>query len=151
MAYRNKINTYIANLAILNGQLHNLHFNVTGSNFPAVHVFLEDVYTELFEYYDAAAELLKIQGQYPQVKYSDYLAATTIKEYDSRDFTQKEALEILQADLETQIALALDIRKEADDADDFEWVNLLEDHLEFYRKKLWFVRSSLVLSCAHSK
>lgn len=151
MANINNINTYIANLAILNGQLHNLHFNVVGSQFPAVHVFLEEVYTELFEYYDAAAELLKIQGQYPQVKYSDYLAAATVKEYESKDFSIREALEILKEDLDTQIALALTIRKEADEADDFEWANLMEDHLEYYRKKLWFVRSMLVPTCGHGK
>ena len=138
-----KINTYIANLAILNGQLHNLHFNVTGSNFPAVHKLIEEVYDEIFEYYDAAAELLKIQGLYPQVKYSDYLAAATVKEYDSRDFTTREAFEILQEDLNILTALALDIRKDADAEGDFEWVNLLEDHLAYYRKQLWFLKASL--------
>ena len=146
-----KINTYIANLAILNGQLHNLHFNVTGSNFPAVHVFLEEVYTELFEYYDAAAELLKIQGEYPQVKYSDYLAAATVKEYDSKDFTTREAYEILKEDLDILVSLALDIRKEADEAGDFEWANLMEDHLAYYRKKLWFLRASIAGFCSHGK
>ena len=144
------INTYIANLAILNGQIHNLHFNVTGTNFPAVHKFLEGVYDELFEYYDAAAELLKIQGLYPQVKYSDYLAAATVKEYDSRDFTTREAYQILQEDLVILRDLALAIRKEADAEGDFEWVNLLEDHLAYYQKQLWFVRASLA-GCAHSK
>lgn len=150
MAYTSKINTYIANLAILNGQVHNLHFNVTGSNFPAVHKFLEGVYDELFEYYDAAAELLKIQGQYPQVKYADYLKEATVKEYESKDFTTREAYEILKEDLDILVDLALSIRKEADAAGDFEWVNLLEDHLAYYRKQQWFLRAALA-GCAHAK
>ena len=39
-----KLNTYLANLAVLNIKIHNLHWNIVGSQFVSVHEYLESEY-----------------------------------------------------------------------------------------------------------
>jgi len=137
------VNKYLANLAIWNVKLHNLHFNVVGSQFVPAHEYLESVYDNAFEYYDAVAELIKMQGQEPVVRLNEYLKIASLEEVDGRPFPVKEAYEILQADFNLMSELAKEIRSGADEEDNFALVALMEDHLEYYTKQLWFLRSTL--------
>lgn len=138
-----EVNKYLANLAIWNVKLHNLHFNVVGSQFVPTHEYLESVYDNAFEYYDAVAELLKMKGEEPVVRVSEYLKIASIEELDGRNFSVKEVYEILQADFKLMSDLALAIRSAADEEDNFALVSLMEDHLAYYEKQLWFLRASL--------
>lgn len=138
-----EVNKYLANLAIWNVKLHNLHFNVVGSQFVPTHEYLESVYDNAFEYYDAVAEALKMAGEEPVVRISEYLKLATIEELDGRAFSVKEVYEILQADFKLMYDLALKIREEAGEEDNFALSNLMEDHIEYYTKQLWFLRASL--------
>lgn len=47
------VKVYLANLAVLNAKLHNLHWNVVGRAFIQVHEYTEGLYDELFEQFDA--------------------------------------------------------------------------------------------------
>ena len=62
---------------------------------------------------------------------------------DGRAFSVKEVYEILQADFKLMSDLALKIREEAGEEDNFALSNLMEDHIEYYTKQLWFLRASL--------
>lgn len=138
-----KVNQYLANLAVWNVKLHNLHFNVVGSSFVQVHEYLESVYDEAFEYYDAVAELLKMQGEQPVVRLAEYLEIASLKEVEGRNFPVAEALAILQADMQHMQELAKEIRLAADEEDNFALVSLMEDHIAYYSKQLWFIASTL--------
>ena len=63
----NKLNVYLSNLALWNVKLHNLHWNVTGRTFVQIHEFTEKLYDEVFEQFDAVAEiqLNRSQRLYP--------------------------------------------------------------------------------------
>ena len=136
-----KMNTYLANLAVLNTKLHNLHWNVEGKQFMQVHLFTEDLYTDFFEKYDEVAELLKMKGESPLVKLSEYQEASTIEELDSKKFGVDEVLNEVLADLKEMKKLAEEIRNEADEAGDFEVVGEFEEHVAGYSQNIWFVRS----------
>ncbi|WP_298705394.1 DNA starvation/stationary phase protection protein [uncultured Veillonella sp.] len=137
------VNKYLANLAIWNVKLHNLHFNVVGAQFVPAHEYLESVYDNAFEYYDAVAELIKMQGQEPVVRLNEYLKIASLEEVDGCNFSVNEAYEILQADFNLMSDLAKEIRSGADEEDNFALVSLMEDHLEYYSKQLWFLRATL--------
>lgn len=137
------VNKYLANLVIWNVKLHNLHFNVVGAQFVPTHEYLESVYDEAMEYYDAVAELLKMQGEEPVVRISDYVKIASLEEVDGRAFSVKEAYEILQGDFKLMSDLAKEIRSGADEEDNFPLANLMEDHLDYYSKQLWFLRATL--------
>lgn len=143
MKYFTTLNEYLSNLAVLNVNLHNLHWNVEGTLFVQIHEYTESLYDDFFEKYDAVAELLKMKGQKPLVKMSDYLEKASIKELDEEKFSCKEALKIIKDYLVKMKNLATEIRNAADEAGDFETVAEFEDHVAGYSKNLWFVTSML--------
>jgi starvation-inducible DNA-binding protein len=138
-----KVNVYLSNLAVLNVNLHNIHWNVEGKQFVQIHEFTEGLYDDFFEKYDAVAELLKMKGEKPLVKLSDYLKNATIKELDTDKFSCKESLENVLDYLNEMKELATEIRNEADEDGDFEAVAEFEDHVSDYSKNIWFVKSML--------
>ena len=83
------------NFSGINVNLHNLHWNVVGVQFVQLHEFTEQLYDEFFEKYDSVAEILKMQGEKPLVKLSDYLKNASIKELDKDVFNTKEVLQIV--------------------------------------------------------
>ena len=139
-----KLNTYLANLAVINIKIHNLHWNIVGSQFVSVHEYLESEYDKAGERLDEVAELIRMSGEFPVANLKEYLEISTIKEIEtSKEVSIKEALEIVLSDIKLQKELALEIRKEADEADNFPVANVMEDHIEDYNKQIWFVKSSL--------
>ena len=139
----NALNTYIANIGVGYIKLHNLHWNVVGSQFKAVHEYLESLYDAFADVLDETAELLKIAGAQPVASLKGYLAIATIKELGDEAVDQKKALEITLADLELLRDQAREIRKAADAHDCFGVANLMEDHITNYAKQIWFLRSML--------
>lgn len=137
------MNKYVANLSVLNVKLHNLHWNVTGENFEQVHVFLERLYDDLFIKFDEAAERVKMLRAFPKASMKEYLDITDVEELESKFYGVNESLTIAHNEYENLIALAKEVRKEADNNDDFITVSLMEDHITIYEKELWFIYSTL--------
>lgn len=143
MKSRDKLNVYLSNVAVLNAKLHNLHWNVKGMNFMPVHTYTEAIYDKLFAVYDEVAELEKMNGHYPPASYNEYMALTTVKELPSdKSYTDKEVLSIVQEELKALRALAAEI-KELEEEGLFAVVNLMEDHMAYYDKELWFIESMM--------
>ncbi|NLU35720.1 MAG: DNA starvation/stationary phase protection protein [Clostridiales bacterium] len=138
-----KLNEYLSNLAVLNANLHNLHWNVVGNQFVQIHEYTEKLYDDVFEKFDAVAEILKMKGEKPLTKLSEYLENASIKELDGDRFSCREVLEIIEGYLDDMRKLATEIRNEADEEGDFEVVMEFEEHVAGYSKELWFVRSML--------
>ena len=143
MKHYEKLNEYLSNLAVLNANLHNLHWNVVGNQFVQIHEYTEKLYDDVFEKFDAVAEILKMKGEKPLTKLSEYLENASIKELDGDRFSCREVLEIIEGYLDDMRKLATEIRNEADEEGDFEVVMEFEEHVAGYRKELWFVRSML--------
>ena len=139
----NAINAYIANIGVGYIKLHNLHWNVVGPQFKAVHEYLESLYDAFADVLDETAELLKMAGAQPVGSLKGYLAIATIKELGDEAVDQKKALELTLADLELLRDQAASIRALADKDDVFGIANLMEDHIENYAKQIWFLRSML--------
>lgn len=143
MKLHKEFNQYLANLAVINFKLHNLHWNVVGMQFVPIHEFTEALYDKFFEFFDEVAEHQKIFGVMPDCKLSDYLANAKIKEVEPKNFEAKEVLEIVKQDLLTLKQEAVDLRNASDEENYFEAVGLFEDHIDYYNKQLWFISSTL--------
>lgn len=143
MKHLDLLQKYIANLNIWNVKLHNLHWNVVGINFLQIHEFLEEIYDNVGEQFDEVAELLKAKREMPLSTIAEYLDIATIKETHTKQYDEKEALEILKEDLELMRDLATEIRNTADEEGDFETVAIFEDYVIDYSKNIWFVDSML--------
>lgn len=143
MAHIEKMNEYLANLAVGNVKLHNIHWNVVGTQFVQVHEYTEGIYDDFFAKYDEVAEALKMRNEKPLVTMKDYLEKATIKENSNDRFTVRESLEIVKSDLELMRKLATEIRNVSDEAGDFGIVAMMEDHVAGYDKEIWFINSML--------
>ena len=143
MTITNDFNHYLANLAVMNFKLHNLHWNVEGLQFASVHSFTEDAYNTLFKYFDDVAEIQKMYDTIPDSTLADYLKNATIKEEPAKKFTPNEVFEILKADYTALREEAADLRKACNEKDWFSSATLLEDQIAYYNKQLWFIKAIL--------
>lgn len=136
-----KLNAYLANVGVAYIKLHNLHWNVVGSQFKAVHEYLETLYDAMADVLDKTAEALKMHGEAPLASMKDYLAAATLEELDSREVDTASALAIVLADMTTLKAQAEAVRAEAASEDAYDIVAMMEDDLGEYYKTLWFLQA----------
>jgi starvation-inducible DNA-binding protein len=139
MKHLENVQTYLANLSVLFVKLHNIHWNVVGNQFLRIHTFTEELYDQVFEDFDEVAELLKTKGVMPLSTMKEYLGRATLAEIAAKDFSSKESLDLVKADLSLMRDLATTIRNDADEAGDFETVGMFEEYVAFYSKNIWFV------------
>lgn len=137
------MNKYLADIAVSYIKIHNLHWNVVGPQFKAVHEFLEGIYDAYADVLDEVAELLKMNGEVPAASLKEYLALSDIVELDSVSVDVESAIKIALADMKKLRDEALAIRKDADADDDFGSANMMEDHIANYNKNIWFLESML--------
>ena len=138
-----QVNQYLADLSVWNVKFNNLHFNVTGPQFKSIHEYLESIYDEAFEYFDAVAEHVKMQGQFPLVNSAEYAKLTKIEELGQEDIPQAKVIDILLQDFKYMNDQAVAIRAAADEEGDFLLVSMMEDHVAYYVKQIWFIESML--------
>jgi starvation-inducible DNA-binding protein len=138
-----KLNKYLADNAVMYIKLHNLHWNVYGLQFKAVHEYLEALYDDTTEKMDEIAELLRMKGEYPAASLEEYLKLSSIKELPSEKIANKAALEIVLEDLKALDAEAKDVRATADEDDIFDVVMMMEEYCAFYQKTIWFISQML--------
>ena len=141
MTCTKKLNTYLANLAVWNVKLHNLHWNVTGHYFKPLHEMTESIYDEVFEAFDSVAEIMKMKGEMPLSTMSEYLAVATIKEVPAKAFSAHEVVAMIEEDMKLMNELALEIRKEAIESDEFEVQSMFEGFVAGFSKQLWFIHA----------
>ncbi len=138
-----KMNQYVSDLSVLNVKFHNLHWNVVGENFEAVHVYIEKLYDDLFLKFDEVAERIKMLGEYPLASLQAHLNNTSVKELENKDVSILNVYQVLQQEMKHLKATALEVRKLADQDDDFVTVSLMEDHVSIYDKEIWFINQTL--------
>ena len=138
-----KLNKYLANLAVEYVKLHNLHWNVVGINFKAIHEYLEGLYDGISASLDSVAELLKMHDEVPAASLKEYLALSDIEELPSVEVKGKEALEVVLKDFQAFKALGESIRLEADEENLYDVVSDMEGDLEQFNKAIWFIKAML--------
>ena len=138
-----QLNKYLANLAVEYVKLHNLHWNVVGINFKAIHEYLEGLYDGISASLDSVAELLKMHDEVPAASLKEYLALSDIEELPSVEVKGKEALEVVLKDFQSFKALGESIRLEADEENLYDVVSAMEGDLEQFNKAIWFIKAML--------
>ena len=138
-----KLNKHLANTGVMYIKLHNLHWNVAGTQFKAVHEYLEELYDRFTENMDEIAELIRMHGEYPAASLADFLKISDINELPSEKVDVKKSLSIVLEDLKALDKEAKDTRATADEDDIFDVVAMMEDLSGFYQKTIWFISSTL--------
>ena len=136
-------NRYLANIGVMYVKLHNLHWNVVGLQFKAIHEFLETIYDFMGEALDAVAEFIRMENECPLATITDYLDVATIVEIESMEYKGEEVLKMLLEDIYILRTQANYLRNYTDKVDKFILGNMLEEHITYYEKVIWFVNSML--------
>ncbi len=136
-------NKYLADIAVSYIKIHNLHWNVVGPQFKAVHEYLETIYDAYAGILDEVAEIIKMNGAYPAASLKEYLELSTVSELGAQDCKVENAVKALLENLKFLRDEALALRKAAADEDAFALANTLEDHIGNYDKNIWFLESML--------
>lgn len=138
-----QLNQYLANVSVLYVKLHNLHWNVVGGQFQAVHEYLETLYDGLADVMDASAEMIRMGGEAPLASMKKYLEVATIREIESKEMDVKAVLSIVLEDMKFLKAQVEKIRTDADQEDVYSVTAMLEKDLENYNKTVWFIESMM--------
>lgn len=138
-----KLNKYLASLGVEYIKLHNLHWNVVGINFKAIHEYLESLYDGVTASLDAVAELLKMHDVVPYASLKEFLQASPIEELSSVEIKGVDALKIVLKDFELMKSLAEEIRSEADEENVYDVVSMMEGDLAQFNKSIWFIKAML--------
>ncbi len=138
-----KLNLYLTNLNVLYRKIQNFHWNVTGTGFFAIHSKLEEYYDGLNAQIDDVAERILSIGGRPLGSMKDYLETTTITEAENKEIDGNTALSEVKKDFELMLTLAKEIKKTADEEEDFGSSALVDEYISTYEKDLWMLKAFL--------
>lgn len=121
---------------------HNYHWNVTGPQFPALHLMFERQYTELASSVDQIAERIRALGEHAPASYHEFEQLSSLREDDDRpDAT--EMVRRLVRDHQTVVRTAHSVFPVAEKVGDEPTANLVTDRMQSHEKTAWMLRSML--------
>lgn len=129
---------YLANLGVLQIKLHNIHWNVVDSGFFALHAKTQELYENVGEKMDQAAERIKMLGEYPLASLQDFLDAAAIEELPSEDISSLCAAEIIIEDFCQLLKLVRKVDYITKETLDECTSSLLAETMCFLEKNIWF-------------
>lgn len=136
-----EMNKYLANLQVLYIKLHNLHWNVTGSQFFEMHEKTQELYEHVGEEIDVIAERLKMIGFYPVGSLSEALNLATITEITLKEeFSSSKVASIVIEDLQILIRHLREINNNFDIS---YTGGLTEEAVNYYEKQNWLFSAYL--------
>ena len=124
---------------MLRNNIYNLHFNIKGEGSIGFHEKLNYDIEEVNKFYDSLAELIKKIGGYPIMNLEEIKMISTIKEISSKDYTKKEAENLLLNDLTVINSMNKQVGEYALKNYDLMSINLVLDFDKYLQKRIWLL------------
>lgn len=141
-AVSNELVKLLADEFVLYNKTRNAHWNVTGDNFHAMHVFFESQYKQLDDMIDSVAERIRKIGHYAPATLKKYLELTHLSEYSERTNDGHGFLKDLLRDHESIIAsLRGNITPFAEEYKDYGTSDFITGLMETHEEMAWMIRS----------
>jgi len=121
---------------------HYYHWNITGSNFPQYHTFLENIYTEVYGVVDQIAEEIRALDAYAPGSFQRFIQLSQIQGDDSIPMPE-DMLRRLLNDIDTMQASIDRVYNLAEQQGEHGLSNLMADRQDAFRKHAWMIRSTL--------
>jgi starvation-inducible DNA-binding protein len=138
-----RLKKHTADNLVLWVKFHNLHWNLRGRQFKAVHEMTEAYYDELAEDYDAIAERLVQLKAVPPVTLAESLSLSSFPELSKSSFAVEDVLRLVKEDFEQLLSQYRETRKLAADAGDSTTEAFFVDAVARLEKQLWMLDASL--------
>ncbi|HUH50863.1 MAG TPA: DNA starvation/stationary phase protection protein [Flavobacterium sp.] len=133
----------LADESILYLKMRNAHWNVEGSDFHAMHIYFEELYTAQATNIDEVAERIRKIDHFAPATMSEYLKLTHLTEKRGNDNNSMSYIKELNADIEAIIIYIREkleeLKKEIDQGTE-DYVNALAEQHE---TTAWMLRSHL--------
>lgn len=133
-----RLNISLCTYQVFYHKAQNFHWNVVGSDFFDVHELTEELYRQSVVDIDRIAERIRVFGEIPKYRMSDYLRDSIISE-TSHDKSAEFMIKDLVGDIQKLIETVLDVHDYATRNGDVSSARLAEDliaRLEIYHWKL---------------
>lgn len=132
----------LADEFVLYTKTRNAHWNVTGDNFHAMHIFFEEQYTQLEDLIDSVAERMRKIGHYAPATLKEYLELTHLTEYSDRTNDGLGYMKDLLSDHESIIDfLRGNVTPFADKYKDYGTSDFITGLMETHEEMAWMIRS----------
>jgi starvation-inducible DNA-binding protein len=140
-AVAQKLQVLLADEYVLYTKTLKFHWNIEGSGFGALHLFLKEQYEQIFDFVDDVAERIRIFGIKSNGTLSECLKNTRLSEQPGENLSDMNMLSLLLADHESIIrSLRIDIDAVAI-LGDAGTSNFLTDMIEKHEKMAWMLRA----------
>jgi starvation-inducible DNA-binding protein len=119
---------------------HNYHWNVTGPNFKEYHMFLEEVYTAVWESVDDYAEHIRALDAFAMGGLTPFIRVTRIQDAE----TLIPALAMFKQLEDDNRVLLVELNKTHDlavEAAAYGVVNFIEGQIDYHDKLHWMLRA----------
>lgn len=132
----------LADETVLYIKTRNAHWNVTGDNFHANHIFFEEQYKQIDELIDSVAERLRKIGHYAPATMKAYLELTHLTEYSERTNDGLGFMKDLLKDHESIIDfLRGNVTPFAEKYKDYGSSDFITSLIETHEEMAWMIRS----------
>jgi len=132
----------LADEFVLYTKTRNAHWNVTGDNFHANHIFFENQYKQLDELIDSVAERMRKIGHFAPATIKSYLELTQLTEYSERSNDGLGFMKDLLKDHESIIEfLRGNIVPFAEQYKDYGTSDFITGLMETHEEMAWMIRS----------
>lgn len=139
----NCLNKLLSDLNVFYRKLQNYHWNIIGKDFFVIHEKLEEYYNEVNKQIDEIAEHILMLGGEPLGTMQDYLNNTCIAEAKNEKIEDKIMFENVVADLEKILEKIKEIKKKADECNNYATSSLMDNYISSYIKKIWMLKQML--------
>jgi starvation-inducible DNA-binding protein len=119
---------------------HGYHWNVTGTNFPSLHVMFEQQYMDLRDAADEIAERIRALGSFAPGSYAELARLSSIPDEEGVP-TAEEMVRRLADGHQTLVRSARPLIAKADAVDDVATADLVTQRIQIHEKTAWMLRS----------
>lgn len=139
----NNLNTFLCDLNVFYRKLQNYHWNIKGRHFFVIHSKLEEYYDEISEQIDEVAEHILSLGGQPLGTLKVYIQTSKLQEAENKKVDSNLVLNNLIGDYTKLLHCVSDIKKQADEMEEYKTSSLVDKYIESYSKTLWMLRQTI--------
>jgi starvation-inducible DNA-binding protein len=121
---------------------HGYHWNVTGPQFPALHLMFETQYTEMALAVDEIAERIRTVGAVAPGSYRELARLSSVVDEEGAPEATEMVRRLITAH-ETVVASAEAVVEVAEPAGDIATVDLATQRVLIHQKTLWMLRATI--------
>lgn len=139
-----KLNQLLADFVVEYHKLQTFHWYVKGKDFFTVHAKLEEYYDHVNENIDEVAEHILMLNMKPLASLQEFLKVSSITEAHGEFVCSQDILIEVLKDFEYLLNEVKELKKYADDQEQYVISALMDNYISHYTKAVWMLKQQSV-------